>query len=488
MDLYSRYTTWTMKRSFLSLRAFCFALVFAAPGTSFAAAPVITDALLAPLESSYLRAVIPSEEAELHRELFGAVLERVHRSHAQEVDLARLTNAALKTLEPLEPQSGEPGEVFAKAINAALATLDPYSRYLDAHAARDHRSSMTGSFGGLGLQVEMVDGWVRVVAPMPGTPAARAGLRSGDFIIGFDDRSTQGMTLAEAVSLMRGEPGTSIALMIQRSGEENVFTVPLVREVIRRDPVRWSMEGDVLVLRLASFTRGVAATLEKALAEATVETTPQAIVLDLRGNGGGLFRQAVLTADTFLREGQIVSIEDRSDGKRRSWTANTSEHLEGVPMVVLIDGRTASASELVAAALQENGRAIVMGQRSFGKGSVQTLISLGEGKGALRLTTAIYRGPSGRSVQRTGVGPDIEIVPAKQATSSGARRREADRTHALPGTEEPPPPKARVEESQCAPAAKVPDPALACALAYIQAGAIDSFVAALETTQRAPMQ
>jgi carboxyl-terminal processing protease len=488
MDLYSSHTTSTMKRSFFALRAFAVVLLLAASSGSFAAAPIVTEALLAPLESAYLRAVIPSEEAETHRELFATVLERVHRSHAQEVDLAALTNAALKTLEPLPPQSGEPVEVFAKAINAALMTLDPYSRYLDAHAARDHRSSITGSFGGLGLQVEMADGAVRIIAPIPGTPAARAGLRSGDLIIGFDERPTQGMTLPEAVSAMRGEPGTSIALRVRRSGEENIFTVPLVREVIRRDPLRWSMEGDVLVLRLATFTRGVAATMDKAIAEATADTTPRAVVLDLRGNGGGLFRQAVLTADAFLREGEIVSIEDRTDGRRRRWTANTNEHLEGVPMVVLIDGRTASASELVAAALQENGRAIIMGQRSFGKGSVQTLISLGEGKGALRLTTAVYRGPSGRSVQRTGVGPDIELVPARQAATSNARRREADRTHALPGSDEPLPPKARVEESQCAPTGKVSDPALACALAYIQAGAVDSFVAAVEPTQRPPMQ
>ncbi|HET9664824.1 MAG TPA: S41 family peptidase [Burkholderiales bacterium] len=471
-----------MARLLLLFRASVAAWLLAGSSTSFAAASVVTDALLAPLESAYLRAVRPGEEAAFHRDLFATVLERVHRSHAQEIDLSRLTAAALKTLKSLEPESGEPAEVFAKAVNAALATLDPYSRYLDAEAAKNHRRAMTGRFGGLGLQVEMVDGLVRVVAPMPGTPAARAGLQSGDFIIGFDDQPVQGMTLAEAVSIMRGAPGTSIALMIRRSGPEDVFTVSLVREVIRREPVRWSMEGDVLVLRLATFTGGAAAAMEKAIAEATAEATPRAIVLDMRGNGGGLFRQAVLTADAFLSAGEIVSVEGRINFKRRSWNADAKEQLEGVPMVVLIDGRTASAAELVAAALQENGRATVMGRRSFGKGSVQAMVSLGEGKGALRLTTALYRGPSGRSVQRTGVGPDIELLPA-QAAASRSRHGEADRAHALAGSEEPPPPKARVEESRCAPALKPPDPALACALAFIEAGGIDAFLGAVDPAE-----
>lgn len=473
----------TMARSLLLLRASAAAWLLAACGISFAAAPAVPDALIAPLETAYLRAVTPGEEAALHRELFRTVLERVQRSHAQEVDLSRLTAAALKTLEPLAPQSGEPAQVFTRAINAALATLDPYSRYLDRQAARNHRDSMTGSFGGLGLQVDMVDGLVSVIAPIPNTPAARAGLQSGDFIIGFDDRPAQGLTLTEAVSVMRGEPGTEIALTIRRGGNEDVFTVSLVREVIRREPVRWSMEGDVLVLRLAVFTGGAAAAMEKAITEATVEATPRAIVLDLRGNPGGLFRQAVLTADAFLSDGEIVSLQGRTNFKRRSWAANIGEHLEGVPMVVLIDGRTASAAELVAAALQENGRATVMGRRSFGKGSVQSMVSLGEEKGALRLTTALYRGPSGRTVQRTGVSPDIELLPG-QAAASGNRRREADRAHALQGSDEPPPPKVRVEESHCAPPRKPPDPALACALAFIDAGAIDAFVSALDTAAR----
>lgn len=469
-----------MTRSLLLLRLAAWLL--AACSSSLAAQPAVTEALLAPLETAYLRAVAPGEEAALHRELFATVLERVHRNYAREVDVPRLVDAALKALQSLEPESGEPAEVFAKAINAALATLDPYSVYLDAQAASNHRSALTGSFGGLGLQVEMVDGLVRVVAPMPGTPAARAGLQSGDFIVGFDEQPVQGMTLAQAVSAMRGEPGTAIALAIRRNGREDVFTVSLVREVIRREAVRWIMEGDVLVLRLASFTRGMASAMEEAIAAATAEGMPRAMVLDLRGNSGGLFRQAVMTADAFLREGEIVSLHSRPASRRRTWGAKAGGLLEDVPMVVLIDRRSASAAELVAAALQENDRAIVMGRRSFGKGSVQTMIALGEGKGALRLTTALYRGPSGRSVQRTGVGPDIELLPA--ATAASGSRRETDRAPALSGPEEaPPPPRASVEESRCAPAGKAPDPALACALAFIEAGGIDAFVGAVEPSE-----
>ena len=456
------------------------AWLLVAGSASFAASPPVTEELLAPLTSAYLRAVKPGEQAELHRELFETVLQRVHRSHARDVDVPVLIAEALKTIEPLEPQSGEPAEVFRKAINAALAVLDPHSRYLDPRAQGNQRSDITGAFGGLGLQVDMLDGLVRVVAPMPGTPAARAGLQSGDLIVRFDDQPVQGMALADAVSLMRGEPGTPIALLIRRAGHGEEFRVSLVRETIRTQAVRWSMEGEVLVLRLASFTGPASAAMEKAIADATAVRQPRGVVLDMRGNGGGLFRQAVLTADAFLGEGEIVSLRGRTAANRRSWQADSVELLAGVPMVVLIDGRSASATELVAAALQENGRATVMGQRSFGKGSIQSIVSLGPDKGALRLTTALYHGPSGRSVQRTGVGPDIELVAAT-GNATGIRRREADQSQALPGADEPLPPKARVEQSRCAAAPANADPALACALAFLDAGGIDAFLVALES-------
>ena len=456
------------------------AWLLVAGGASFAASPPVTEEQLAPLKSAYMRAVKPGEQAEFHRDLFETVLQRVHRSHARDVDVPGLIAAALKTIEPLKPQSGEPAEVFRRTVNAALASLDPHSRYLDPRALNNQRSDITGAFGGVGLQLDMVGGLLRVVAAMPGTPAARAGLQSGDLIVRLDDQPVPGMALTDAVSRMRGEPGTPVALMIRREGREDEFRVSLVRETIRTQVLRWSMEGEVLVLRLASFTGPVSAAMEKAIAEATAIRQPRGVVLDMRGNGGGLFRQAVLVADAFLAEGEIVSLRVRAVN-RRTWQADPAELLAGVPMVVLMDGRSASASELVAAALQENGRATVMGQRSFGKGSLQTIVPLGADKGALRLTTALYHGPSGRSVQRTGVGPDIELVAAP-GNSAVAQRREADQAQALPGADEPLPPKARVEQSRCAAAQANIDPALACALVFLDAGGIDTFLVTLESS------
>jgi carboxyl-terminal processing protease len=468
-----------MTRFLRLLRATAAAWLLAAGGACLAASPAVTSELLAPLTSAYVRAVKPGVEAESHRDLMEKVLVEVHRSYAREVDLPALIAAAVKAIEPLGPHSGEPVDVFRKAINAALASLDPHSRYLDPRAHSSERSAISGSFGGLGLQVEMADGLVRVIAPIPDTPAARAGLQSGDVIVRFDDQPVKGLALADAVARMRGEPGTPIALTIRRAGQDSEFTVSLVRETIRTQAVRWRMEGEVLVLRLATFTRGVASVMERAIAEATATATPRAIVLDLRGNGGGLIRQAILTADAFLSEGEIVSLRGRIAASQRSWQANPAQLLAGLPMVVLIDGRSASAAELVAAALQENGRAIVMGQRSFGKGSVQSILPLGADRGALRLTTALYHGPSGRTVQRTGVSPDIELISSAGGAGANRRRREADRPQALPGVDEPLPPKARVDESRCVGARRDIDQALSCALAYIDAGGIDSFVAAL---------
>ena len=458
---------------------------FAAAGllvstSAFAASTPVSDELLAPLVTAYDRAVKPGEEATLHRELFGEVLKRVQRSYAREVDAAALVAVALKEIQPLEPQSGDAAEVFRKAINAALGSLDPHSRYLDPRAQANQRSMLTGSFGGLGMQVDMLDGLVRIVSPMPGTPAERAGLKRGDLIVRFDDQAVLGMELPEAISRMRGQPGTTILLTIRRGEDE--FAVPLVRENIQTQALRWNMEGDVLVLRLSSFTGTVMSSLEKAVKEATEKAAPRAVVLDMRGNGGGLLRQGVLTADAFLNAGEIVSLHGRTMSTRRSWQADAGELLAGLPMVVLLDGRSASAAELVAAALQEHGRAVVMGQRSFGKGSVQSIVPLGAEKGALRLTTAIYHGPSGRTVQRTGVGPDIELIAATEAAKQ-ASRREADRAQALPGADEPLPPKARVEQARCPKPRPEVDAALACALAFVNAGATEPFLSMLEPAE-----
>jgi carboxyl-terminal processing protease len=297
------------------------------------------------------------------------------------------------------------------------------------------------------LQVEAGGEGVRVVAPMPGSPAARAGLQAGDVIVKLDDQPLLGVPLSDAISRMRGQPGTPVSITVRRPGIEQEFTVALTRDTIRRQVLRSSVEGDVLVLRLAAFTGSAASSVEKAIAEATAAGLPRGIVLDMRGNGGGLLREAVSLADVFLREGDIVSLRGRAPGNQRAWKADAAELLAGVPMVVLVDNRSASATELVAAALQENGRAVVMGQRSFGKGTVQSTFALGEHKGALKLTTSTYHGPSGRSVQKVGVTPDVELTPAVA--------------------------------SRCPAILKEPDAALSCALAFARAGTIDAFLAAL---------
>jgi carboxyl-terminal processing protease len=467
------------------LLGFFSAWLLAASGASLAAAAAAAEDPMAPLTAAYVRAVTPGDQAERYRELFGTVLRRVQRSYAQDIDMPSLIAAALKAIEPVPSGSGEPAAVFRKAINTALASLDPHSGYLDAREQREQRSAISGSFGGLGMEVDMAEGMVRVIAPIEDTPAARAGLRSGDFIVRFDEQPVLGMTLADAVSRMRGEPGTPITIVIRRPGREDEFTLSLVRETIRTLALRWSMEEDVLVLRLARFTGSLTAMLEKAIGESTAARTPRGVILDMRGNPGGLFNQAVTTADAFLSDGEIVSLRGRSAAKRRSWTAAASEQLAGVPMVVLLDGRSASAAELVAAALQDNGRATVMGQRSYGKGSVQSIIPLGADKGALRLTTALYHAPSGRAVQRTGVGPDIELLAAPVAAEGRDGRREADRARALPGIDEPAPPKARIDPSHCPRPRQLADQALACALAFLEAGAIEPFVAALGQAESA---
>lgn len=460
-----------MRRLLPTLRACAAACVLLAAPLSFAQAPLDTQGPLASLQAAFSRAVAPGEQETFYRELFASVLERVQRSYATEVDLGALAAAAIQVLEPVAPGAGTPRELFGKAINAGLRTLDPYSRYLDPRARENERQSVTGGFGGLGLEVEASDGAVRVVAPMPGSPAARAGVQAGDLIVRVDDLPLQGVALAEAIAKMRGMPGSAVAITIRRTGIPDEFTVSLTRDLIRREAVRWNMEGDVLVVRLSTFTGPVTSGVQQAIQQATSAHAPRAMVLDLRGNPGGLLREAVMLADTFLNKGDIVSLRGRSASNQRIWQADAAELLPGVPMVVMIDRRSASASELVAAALQDNGRATVMGQRSFGKGSVQSTYGLGEeARGALKLTSAHYHAPSGRSVQKSGVAPDIELL-ADEA------RRDGEAVD-LPRT-----PLARVEQKRCGAVFKASDLALSCAVAYLQAANVESFVGALASPQ-----
>ncbi|MES2972200.1 MAG: S41 family peptidase [Pseudomonadota bacterium] len=471
-----------MNHTSTTLRAFTAGCLLLGAGISFAASSPasIDDEALAALQGAYARAVVPGEQSLRYQELFATVLQRVKRSHALPVDLAGLAATAMKVVEPLPPGAGEPAEVFRKAIQEVLRTLDPHTRYLDARTHANERSESGGSFGGLGLEVESSAGAVRVVAPMPDSPAARAGLVPGDLIVRVDELPLLGVPLAEAIARMRGEPGTPVTITIQRTpaqagaapaGTAQEFTVALTRDTIRRQVLRWSMEGNVLVLRLGAFSGPVSASLAQAIAEASGEAggvRPQAVVLDMRGNPGGLLHEAVRVADTFLGKGDIVSLRGGSTSRQRAWQADAAELLEGVPMVVMIDGRSASASELVADALQHHGRAVVMGQRSFGKGSVQTTFPLGDERGALKLTTALYHGPSGNTVHRVGVAPDIELSGPAAGNSFVPAGTAPARTA-----------QARVDPGRCVAAARERDPGLSCALAYLRVGSVDAFVASL---------
>ena len=264
------------------------------------ASPGAMDDVLAPLTSAYMQAVKPGEQAELYRGLFQPILEAVQHSYPGDVDHAGFIAEALHKIEQMDPQSGDPADVFKKSINSALASLDPHSWYLDPRELSNERRTINAAIGDVGLELEVVDGVLRVLNPIPGTPAARAGLQRSDIIVRLDEEPAQGLALTEVVSRIRGEPGTSIALTIRRAGSRNDFTVSLVRETIRTQVVRWSVEDDVLVLRLASFMGEVSALMEQAITDAIDVRRPRGVVLDLRGNLGGVFRQGVKTADAFL--------------------------------------------------------------------------------------------------------------------------------------------------------------------------------------------
>ena len=328
-------------------------------------------------------------------DLFGDIFERIRSAYVEEVDEEELIDAA---------------------INGMLSSLDPHSSFLPPDDFQDMRTQTRGEFGGLGIEVTQEDGFVKVVTPMDDTPAAAAGLMSGDFITHLDGESLLGLTLNEAVELLRGPVGSEIIITIVREGEEEPFDVSLVRDTIEMRAVRSRVEGDVPVLRIASFTEKTFPNLEDAINKHIEEAggieNISGFVLDLRNNPGGLLTQAIKVSDAFLNQGEIVSTRGREGTNSERYNATEGDLAEGKPIVVLINGGSASASEIVAGALQDHRRAIVVGTKSFGKGSVQTIMPL-QGSGAIRLTTARYYTPSGRSIQALGVAPDVivEFVP-----------------------------------------------------------------------------
>lgn len=329
-------------------------------------------------------------------ELFGDAMARVKSEYVAEPEDKKLVEAA---------------------IDGMLASLDPHSSYLTADDFRDMQVQTKGEYGGLGLEVSMEDGAVKVVSPIDGTPAARAGLKAGDYISALDGKSIVGITLNEAVKQMRGPVGTKVTLTIVRQGKDEPFDVDLTREIVAVKSITHRMEKDGIgYVRVSAFNERTTEGLEAAI-KAIKRENPKlkGFVLDLRNNPGGLLDQAVGVADVFLDGGEVVSQRGRNPEDIERYNARPGDLLAGVPVVVLINGGSASASEVVAGALQDRKRATVLGTTSFGKGSVQTIIPLRGGRdGALRLTTARYYAPSGRSIQATGIDPDVEIAQSRK--------------------------------------------------------------------------
>ena len=327
-------------------------------------------------------------------------------------------------------------EAMESAINGMLTSLDPHSSYMDPEDFRSLQVQTSGEYGGLGIEVTMEDGFVKVISPIDDTPAARAGIQPGDYITEINGKPIIGQTLNDAVKEMRGDKGTDILITILRVGEDP-FDVTLTREVIEQKSVTWKMEkNDVGYLRISSFNERTTLLLEEGIEGISKATggRPKGLIVDLRNNGGGLLDQAVTVSDMFLSGGEVVSTQGRRASDIERYNARTGEVFKGVPIIVLINGGSASASEIVAGALKDRGRATIIGTTSFGKGSVQTVIPLGADRGAIRLTTARYYTPSGRSIQALGIDPDIEIAQARLTEEELAKIKrwsEADLPHAL---------------------------------------------------------
>ncbi len=344
---------------------------------------------------------------------FAEILNQVKSSYVEEVD---------------------DSELIENAIRGMLQGLDPHSAYLDPEDFTDMQVSTSGKFGGLGIEVQMADGFVRVVAPIDDTPAQRAGMQPGDLIIRIDDKPVKGLSLTDAVKLMRGDPGTDIELQVIREGERKPLDISLTRAVIKVASVRTRMLDDNYgYVRISTFTGSTGTSLNDELSKLRKQNKAiRGYVLDLRNNPGGVLTAAVDVSDAFLHSGPIVSIRGRDENEGREFTARPGDEVDSRPIVVLVNAGSASASEIVAGALQDHGRAVIVGERTFGKGSVQTIMPI-RNNSAIKLTTARYYTPSGRSIQAEGIKPDIELASLNVAERERAFKpvKEADLENSL---------------------------------------------------------
>lgn len=333
---------------------------------------------------------VNSSESEIYKkiDLFGEVLEKINKEYVDEINQS---------------------ESMDSAINGLLQSLDPYSAYMSPEIFNEMQTETSGEFGGLGIEVSMESGVVKVISPIDDTPASRAGIKAGDYIVKINNNQVQGKSLSEAVDLMRGPVGSGIELTIRRRGEKKALTFNIVREVIQIQSVKSDLlDENIGYIRLTSFNENSGEQIKKRINELEENKNVKAYILDLRNNPGGLLSQAIKISDYFLNNGEIVSTKSRKASENRKWFAKQGDLTNGKALIVLINYGSASASEIVAGALKDHKRAILLGENSYGKGSVQSIIPL-KNDGAIRLTVAKYYLPSGKSISEVGVSPDIEI-------------------------------------------------------------------------------
>ncbi|WP_137388433.1 S41 family peptidase [Rhodoligotrophos defluvii] len=406
--------------------------------------------------ASALDAATTASKTDTYRQLnlFGDVFDRVRSDYVEPPDEEQLIDSA---------------------INGMLSSLDPHSSYMNSERFREMQVQTRGEFGGLGIEVTMENGLVKVVYPIEDTPASRAGVKPDDLIIGIDGQEVMGLTLNQAVDMMRGPVNTPIKLTIQRKGVDKPLDIEMKRAIIRIRAVRSEMEGDVAYIRLTSFNEQTQEGLEQAIRDAKKQLGDKlkGYIIDLRNNPGGLLDAAISVSDTVLDRGEIVSTRGRNADETQRYNAQSGDLLDGKPVVVLINGGSASASEIVAGALQDHKRATLIGTRSFGKGSVQTIIPMGS-YGALRLTTARYYTPSGRSIQAQGIEPDIKVeqdIPEEEAGKFQTRGEASLRGHLQ---------NDNGEEASGSPAyvpkEKEKDTQLQYALNYLRGGAVSAAI------------
>ena len=377
-------------------------------------ATVVGGLLGATIATQFAGPLLAQESAEAKTyqqlKLFGDIFDRIRLDYVEEVDDEKLIEAA---------------------IDGMLTSLDPHSSYLSPDDAADMRIQTRGAFGGLGIEVTQEDGFVKVVTPMDDTPADLAGMQPGDFITHVDGEGLLGLTLSEAVDLMRGPVGSKIIITVVREGEPEPFDVTIIRDTIKLTAVRDRSIGETVVLRISTFNDQTYPNLQDGIktqieAAGGIENI-NGFIIDLRNNPGGLLNQAIMVSDAFLEKGEIVSTRGRDPSQADRWNARKGDLAQSKPIVVLINGGSASASEIVAGALQDHRRAIVVGTKSFGKGSVQTVMPI-PGDGAMRLTTARYYTPSGRSIQALGVSPDIIVAQPRRAPKENDREEDSSRS------------------------------------------------------------